>query len=201
MSIILALKTDGSRPVQRGSAYMWSVVRELTEQDRDRAFSAAEVLARTTRTEVSTVRKWLKTLARAGILESSPDGSAWRCLRRPVLLPHLSNDGRIVSTGQDAIWNAIRKLKSFTAAEVAVAASTEETPVALATAARYVRALNDAGYFVVERAGRPGRPACYRLKPAMAKRPLAPRILRAKLIYDPNVNAVVGESEAEEACP
>lgn len=200
MSIILALKTDGATPILRGSAHMWSVIRELTDKDRAQTFSAGDVLARTTRTELSTVRKWLSTLVRAGLLEALPDG-AYRCLRRPVLLPQIGGDGRIVPSGQQAIWNAIRTLVCFGVREVAAVAATEETPVAPATAARYVRALADAGYFVVEQAGAPGRPARYRLKPVMRKRPLAPRILRTKIVYDPNINAVVGECEAEEACP
>ncbi len=128
MSIILALKTDTSSPVRRGSAFMWSVVRDLTEKDRSRTFSTAEVLARTTRTETSTVRKWLKGLICAGILEELPDG-VFRCLRRPVLLPHISGDGKVVRSGQDALWNAIRGLGIFSAREVALLASTEEAPV------------------------------------------------------------------------
>lgn len=194
MSIILALKVDPGQPVRRGSAWMWSVVRDLTEKDRTRIITPDDVLARTSGTEVSTVRKWLRTLATAGILEALPQG-AYRCLRRPVLLPHITGDGRIVTLGQDAMWNAMRALTVFTVRELALSASTEEVQVAEATAERYVRALRGAGYFVVL----PGRPSRYRLKPSMRSRTLAPQILRTKLVYDPNVNEVLGAVEAEPA--
>lgn len=199
MAIVLALKVDPSKTIRRGSAYMWQVVRGLTDDDRSQPFTADEVLDLTNGTELSTVRKWLKTLVRAGIVAA--DGDTYRLLRRPVLLPHLSNDGRIVSVGQDALWTAIRALKTFTSRELAVAASTEEHAVTEWTAKSYVKMLLAAGYLTVTTPGHSHRPAAYRLKPSMNTGPLAPKILRAKLVFDPNRNEVFGQAEAEEVTP
>ncbi len=199
MSAILALKNDPTKRVRRGSAYMWSVVRDLTAADRALTFTVDQVLSQTNATEPSTVRKWLSTLVRAGIVEAV--GSEFRLKRRPVILPHLSNDGRIVACGQDALWTAIRGLKGFTPRELALLASTEERPVTEWTAKSYVKMLNAAGYLLTIGEGNSRRQARYRLRPGMNTGPLAPQILRAKLVFDPNVQQVMGETVVEEVSP
>lgn len=199
MAEILALKVDRSRPIRRGSAYMWSVVRELTKDRRDRVFTLADILAQTNSTELSTVRKWARTLAKAGILEEVDGG--FRCLKRPTMLPHLSNAGEPVPSRNDAMWAAMRALKSFSPRELALVASTEEAPVKEWTAKSYTVLLNAAGYLVVTSAATPRKQATYRLKPSKNTGPLAPRILRTKLVYDPNLQQVMGEAEAEEVDP
>lgn len=199
MAIVLALKVDPGKPIRRGSAYMWKVVRGLTEDDRAQPFTVDEVLDLTNGTEASTVRKWLKTLVRAGIV--AVEGDTYHLLRRPVMLPHVSNDGRIVSVGQDALWTAIRALKEFTPRELAVAATTEEHAVTEWTAKSYVKTLLAAGYLTVTVAGHAHRQASYRLRPTMNTGPLAPKILRAKFVFDPNRNEVIGQAEAEEVSP
>lgn len=199
MAEILALKVDPSRTVRRGSAYMWSVVRDLTAADRASVFTATDVLNQTNGTELSTVRKWLRTLAKAGIVEEVQ--GSFRCLKRPTMLPHITNDGRIVSIRTDAMWSAIRALKSFSPRELALVASTEEAPVKEWTAKSYTGLLLAAGYLVVLSPATSRRQASYRLKPSKNTGPLAPRILRTKLVYDPNINQVMGEAEAEEMDP
>jgi len=196
MAAILALKVDRTRPVRRGSSYMWSVVRDLTAADRSRPFTVADVLGQTNGTELSTVRRWMGTLVRAGLAEQVDGG--YRLLRRPVLLPHITNDGRIVSLGQDALWTAMRALKEFTPRELAIAAATEERPVTEWTAKSYVKMLSAAGYLAMVATATSRRQARYRLRPSMNSGSLAPQILRAKLVWDPNRNEVVGETEAEE---
>ena len=199
MTRILALRVDQRHPVRRGSAYMWSVVRDLTVADRFRPFTAAAVLDQTNRTELSTVRKWLRTLVKAGFLAEVDGG--FTVLKRPPTLPHLSNHGSIVPSRTDAMWAAMRALKVFTPRELAIAASTEEAPVAEWTAKSYVAQLFAADYFVLVQKATPRRQAVYRLKPSMNTGPQAPRILRTKLVYDPNRDQVMGEAEAEEVCP
>lgn len=199
MAEILALEVDRSRPIRRGSAYMWSVVRDLTKERRDRVFTATDVLDQTNATELSTVRKWARTLVKAGILEEVEGG--FRCLKRPTMLPHISNAGKVVGGRNDAMWAAIRALKSFSPRELALVASTEEAPVKEWTAKSYTALLHAAGYLVVISAATPRRQATYRLKPSKNTGPLAPRILRSKLVYDPNLAQVMGDAECEEVDP
>lgn len=206
MAIVLALRVDKAVPIRRGSAYYWKVVRDLTSADRDRRFTIEDVLGQTNSVDKSTVRQWLTNLVDAGIaarLDPERPGAPalFRLLQRPTTLPHLARDGRIVASGQEAMWNAMRALRSFSALELAVSASTEERPVALETAKSYIQRLQAAGYLTVEREavrGRGARLAVVRLKKTMNRGPLAPRILRTKLVYDPNINEVVGEAEAED---
>lgn len=203
MAAVLQLRVDQAKPILRGQNYCWQVIRDLTASDRGRLFTVADVHDQTSATSVGVVRKFLRTAAKAGYLEQlAPKGigqpTRWRVLKRVTRLPHLTNDGQIVQAGQDAMWNAMRALGTFSAAELAISASTEECPIGIETAKAYIKALNRAGYFRVERGTTRGRPATYRLKPSMNTGPLAPKVLRAEMVYDQNKNAIVGEVEAEE---
>ncbi|WP_140941445.1 hypothetical protein [Prosthecodimorpha hirschii] len=201
MSIILALKVDKKTPIRRGSTYVWSVIRDLTAGPGglDRPVALAEILARLADTDHRTVRGFMRTLAAAGLVEALPGSPArWRVLKRPTQLPSLTRDGQRVASKSQQMWNTIRALPTFTAAEVAIAASIEDSIVQLNTAKTYVSLLSAAGYLKIDRAGGPGRPAVYRLKPSMNTGPLPPKILRTKLVYDPNRNEIVGPAEAEE---
>ncbi|MCW1842269.1 hypothetical protein [Prosthecomicrobium hirschii] len=202
MSIILALKVDKSRPLRRGAAYVWSVIRELTAgpDGTDRPVTLRQIVLRTDDVAESTLRGFMRTLAGAGIVEPVP-GSVrqWRVLKRPTQLPPLTRNGQRVTLKTQQMWNAIRALPSFTAAEVAVAASIEDSVVQVNTAKTYIKLLNAAGYLKIEKpAAPPMVAAVYRLRPSMNTGPLPPKILRTKLVYDPNRNEIVGPAEAEE---
>ena len=200
MSIVLALKVDRGEPIRRGRDHFWSVIREMTADDRTAIVTAGDILTRSRDVEISTIRRELRLLETAGFLErASPDG--WRVIRRPTRLPSLTAAGRIVVSGQTAMWNAMRALGTFSHAEVAVAASTEETPISPATAKSYVLRLARVGYLKLDRAATPKRQALWRLRPTMNSGPLPPRILRAKLVWDPNRDEVIGAVEAEEVAP
>jgi hypothetical protein len=201
MSIILALKVDKSRPLRRGAAYVWSVIRELTAgpDGIDRPVTLRQLVLRTDDVSDSTLRGFMRTLAGAGIVEPlAGKPLRWRVLKRPTQLPPMTRDGKPTASKTQQMWNAIRALPSFTAAEVAIAASIEDSVVALHSAKTYVLLLAHAGYLKVERAGGPNVPAIYRLKPSMNSGPLPPRVLRTKLVFDPNRNEIVGPAEAEE---
>ena len=161
MAAILALKVDRSRQVRRGSAYMWSVVRDLTKDLRDRVFTVDDILERTNGTALSTVRNWARTLAKVGILEEVEGG--WRCLKRPTMLPHISRDGEIVPSRTDAMWATMRGLKTFSPRELALVASTEEAPVQEETPKSYTGLLHAAGYLLVTSPATKRRQATYRL--------------------------------------
>jgi len=199
--IILALQVDKRTPIRRGSAHYWSVIRDLTAGPGglDRPVALTEILERSAATDHRTVRGFLRTLAAAGLVEPLPGSPPrWRVLKRPTQLPPLTRDGQRVASKTQQMWNTIRALPSFTATEVAVAASIEGSIVQVSSAKTYVLLLAHAGYLKVERAGGPNVPSIYRLRPSMNTGPLPPKILRTKLVYDPNRNEIVGPSEAEE---
>lgn len=205
MSTILALSIDTAKmaTIKRGQAHYWTVCRDLDLGVPGRPITVQDVLSRSSCTDHATVRGFMLLLARAGIAEEVKGSKppAWRLLKRPTRLPHLSKDGSVVRSGTEAMWNAIRALTSFEASELALSASTEERPIALETAKTYCRRLLDAGYLKETRTGTPGKPAAFRLKPAMNTGPLPPQILRTKLVYDQNRQEIMGLATAEEVEP
>jgi len=202
MSIILALTVDKKTPIRRGSAYVWSVIRELTAgpDGLARPVTLRQLVLRTEGVEESTLRGFMRTLAAAGIVEPVPGGPRqWRVLKRPNQLPPLTRHGQRVTLKTQQMWNAIRALPSFSAAEIAMAASIEDSIVQVSTAKTYIKLLNAAGYLKIEKpAAPPMMAAVYRLRPSMNTGPLPPKILRTKLVFDPNRNEIVGPAEAEE---
>ncbi len=106
-------------------------------------------------------------------------------------------------TAREAMWNAMRALSRFTVVELAMAAATEERPVAQRTADRYVRALVKAGALaVIEPAkanGRGSTPGRFRLNPAANTGPQAPKLCTAGFVFDMNKGRVVGEAVVTEA--
>ena len=199
MTVILKLKLDGE-PVLRGQEHCWSVIRDLTATDRERLIHPADVLAQTQGTDLSTVRGFFRKLVDAGYLaDVAGDGQhGYRVVRRATRSPHLAAGGSVVASGQSQMWTAIRALATFSARELVVAASTEERAITLETAKSYIKHLNAAGYLKIEQAARPPhRPAIYRLIPRANTGPLAPRILRAKLVYDANRQTIMGPVTAE----
>jgi hypothetical protein len=96
------------------------------------------------------------------------------------------------------MWRALRMLPGdLNARELAAHASTAAVPVALAAAEHYLGWLYAAGYLIRTRAGKglgkrgQGATARYRLDPVRNTGPRPPMICRAKVVYDPNEDAVV----------
>jgi hypothetical protein len=75
---------------------------------------------------------------------------------------------------QHAIWNAIRSLRNFSVAELAIACSTEELPVSQDAALDYVNGLTRAGYVRAAGTARRSRTRMYALLPARNTGPRAP---------------------------
>ncbi len=203
MSIILALRVDETKLIKRGQDYLWQVIRDLTAADRTRPFFLAEIMKHMAGTDASAVKTDLTRMVKAGLIaqQTSAAGPCWQALKRPTKLPALSREGLAVRSAQDAMWAAMRALKVFDARELSLAASTVERAIPLWTAKSYLQRLDAAGYLTVTRRatkGPGGRTAAYRLKPSMDTGPEAPRILRTRMVYDPNRNQVMGPAEAED---
>lgn len=104
---------------------------------------------------------------------------------------------------QQQLWTAIRTLPQFGIPELAMAASIDTSVVGISTTREYVRRLLNAGVlaavkpYVRARKGTEGATAgVYRLKPSCNFGPLAPKVFKASIVFDPNARKIIGESEA-----
>lgn len=103
------------------------------------------------------------------------------------LAPRVRKDGSqvLLGQGQQRMWVVMRILKSFSATELAVTASTPEHQVADASAKDYCRKLCKAGYL---RLGEDGR---YLLLPSANTGPRAPQVQRNKKVWDVNLQRIM----------
>lgn len=202
MSILLKLKVKATgRPLEAGQDHFWRVMRTL---DTGGPWSVSDVLKHSRGASRDTLKDYVRRLVKGGYLvisETLPDGSRlYRIERRSSRAPSVGRDG---STGRQGtinrqLWTAIRSLGAFSYRELIVAASTEEVPIRETTARDYLKRLCDAGYLRIVDASKPGIPRTYALKRSMNTGPDAPKVLRTKLIWDPNREEIIGETIAEE---
>jgi hypothetical protein len=111
--------------------------------------------------------------------------------------PRLKADGTLLIEARDQMWLAMKMLPSFTYAELAADASTEECVVSPVDARDYCKHLYRAGYLALVREASPTRKAVYRLRPAMNTGPHAPKVQRTKVVFDPNRQEVMWHEEIE----
>jgi hypothetical protein len=174
---------------------MWIAIRELDKHGPWTVRMVAERCGGDT----SSVRDFVRRLVAARIAEQR--GSEYGLRERPVETPRLRRDGTAVPPcKQQQMWTAMRSLAQFGAAELAMAASTDEAKVEEVAALNYLVRLSAAGYLlVVSPAKKTGGRAIYRLKPAMNTGPNAPQVMRTRFVWDPNERRVMGgPSKAEE---
>ncbi|NDW04043.1 hypothetical protein [Jiella pacifica] len=207
MSAILEFRTAPGKPVLRGHAFFWSVIRELGAEGG--LVSVHAVLQRTNRTERSTVADYFRRLEAAGIIEDSGeretlhkgrDTPLYKLLKTPLATPRVNRDGTPAQQGrgQQHMWNVLRGPESrggLTADDLALRAATEEIPVSVHSAKAFLKRLNAAGYLAQVKHG------LWKLKPAMDTGPLAPLILKTKVVYDQNLREAQSPLEAEEDRP
>lgn len=204
MSIVLKLAVNGSTKLLRGQAHYWKVMRDQHAEHGSFTISSIDRASRVARQEIAT---FIRRLDAAGYIEcvgssethSSPE-KHYRIVRNQAECPRLSK-GHVQQTGQRNMWNLLRGpmgREGITARDLAAFASTEELPVGLETAKSYIKTLSVAGYLACLAKGGPGKPAVWRLKPAMNTGPLPPMILRSKMVYDQNADRIMGDVLAEE---
>lgn len=190
----------GKGPRQR----IWEAIRARGEAEWTR-YS----IARAAGVADTTVTSYCQALEKAGIVAKSGEQRInkvaaevrWRLIRdEGIDAPRLKRDGSRVTNGlaQEQMWRTLRLLAGdLNALELAGHASTAAVPVTVSAAEHYLTWLLAAGYLIRTRAGkglgRAGRgvPARYRLDPARNTGPRPPMICRAKVVYDPNEDAVV----------
>lgn len=211
MSAILAFENPG-RPVLRGIEHFWKIIREL---DTKGAWTVHDICLRSS-VHQSTIGDYVRRLVAAGIaidtgetLETAPRTTPAKIYRlgdhKPMRAPRLRRDGTAADQGrgQQQMWNVMRGplgRDGFTFVDLSLWGSTDDIRVMRETARKYVQHLANAGYLLQVRAGKPGNPTVWRLKPVMNTGPRPPLILTAKIVYDQN-KMTAAPFEAEEAKP
>ncbi len=187
--------------VPRGNEAFWAVICEL---DSAGPWTVADVVARSN-VHTRTVSQYIERLRRGGfaqvVEERAPRHGAfpakvYRLTKSPADAPRLMRDGReLPETANQVMWRAMKMLKVFGPSELA-----EYCPgVSLSTARGYVVLLAKAGVLVLARKRKPDAEGRYRVAQNLGSR--APRILQAKIVFDPNTNRVIGAAEAREVQP
>lgn len=204
MSVLMRLKlTVEGEPLKTGHAHFWRVIREL---DKAGPWSVNDVFDRSRDAWQSSVEDFIRRLVKAGLAEKAGVRGGLhvhRLTARPAKTPILRRDGQPTCGGLGVaqMWAAIRALKAVDYRELMVAATTEDVSVSANSAKAYLQRLDAAGYLRVIDPGNPGVPRRYALKRTMNTGPEAPRIMRTKLVWDPNRNEIMGETVAEEDRP
>lgn len=182
---------------ERGPLLIWRVMRAL--QAHYGSFTSAAVHDIVDAPNRKTVESYLAFLRAEGIVEVLDEARAGpivqfrqRIVRDGEAPPSRRSEGAQMGQRQQALWTAMRNLRSFTPAELAYAASTAELPIAGDTARSYVRDLRLAGY--VANVGA----ASYRLLPARNTGPRAPIVLRTeRAAFDLNLMRAVNVTASE----
>ena len=145
------------------------------------------------------IRDYVASLLRAGIVgvvaELGPgQPREYRLLRdMGVDAPRLKKDGTpLPPPGRSRMWQAMPILGTFTARELALAASLPEATVAESEAEYYCRWLEKGRY--LRRVSGNGETPRYQSIPARRHGPKAPQILAIRRVFDPNT----GEMATEE---
>ncbi|MDR2745692.1 MAG: hypothetical protein LBB66_10960 [Desulfovibrio sp.] len=158
----------------------------------------------------SSVGNYVKRLLAAGIvaeagLVNNPysDNKRYRRMQYRVIndigheAPRLKADGTPLIESRDQMWLTMKMLPSFTYAELAADASTEECIVSPVDAQDYCGHLYRAGYLALIREATPTSKAVYKLLPSMNTGPYAPKVQRTKVVFDPNRQEVMWHEEIE----
>lgn len=175
-------------------AALWAAMRSL------KRFTPKE-LRYETRCSRDQVAEYVKSLVASGHLERVAVGLYELVRDTGIEPPRVRRDGTPVTQGlgREQMWRTMKLLREFTAVDLAVASSTEETPVEHSSAQEYCQYLALAGYLTLARRGkglgRGGVQALYRFVPSRNSGPLPPMIQRVKAVYDPNLETVVWDSE------
>lgn len=205
MPFVLELELQEVR--LRGHDHYWDVIRKLGKDVG--TFTVKDVVGATT-AHHATVDDFMKRLQRAGIIAAAGtvgEGhwaqKQFRLVETPRETPSLRRDGTPGDYGRarQNMWNIIRGPQGrdgIAGDELAMFAATDEIPVAVPSAKEFLQRLAKAGYLTVAQKAAHHRLTRYRLKPSMNSGPLAPKLLRARIVYDPNNRTVVGNAVAEE---
>lgn len=151
-----------------------------------------------TRVKPGIIKDYVASLIRAGIVavvaELGPgQPREYRIVRDTGAdAPRLKKDGTpLPPSGRSRMWRAIPILGTFTARELAHAASLPEVPVADSEAEYYCRWLEKGAY--LRRVSAKRETPRYQTIPARHHGPKAPQVLAVRRLYDPNTGEIAAE--------
>jgi hypothetical protein len=178
---------QGGSPRQR----LWAAIRKACHFGTDEILARANVLPRTG-------KPYLEALKAGGWLVID-ENRRWILVRDSgAEPPRVGPDGRPVTQGlgREQLWRTIRMLRTdFDYRDLAIAASTDDVAVSEADARYYVKHLALAGLLLCVQPDNRKHPARYRL--ARNTGPLAPKITRARVVWDPNTGKLALAEELE----
>jgi hypothetical protein len=178
-----------SSPAPTDRERIWALIREI------KTFTSRDIALKTRIPRSGgAIRDYLAALEKAGfvrVLAEKKRGvfNLYELARDiGVEAPRVNKDGGILPpSGRTRMWKTMRILGTFTARELASAASLEGAPVAVDEAEYYCMWLRKGGYLR-------GDKKRWAFVSAMNTGPKAPQILRVKRLYDPNRNVIVCEA-------
>lgn len=184
----MAVNLQSSTPAPTDRERIWAAIREL------KRFTSFDLALKTRLTRRgSAINDYLKGLEKAGfirVVSEKKRGVSNRYeLARDIGVeaPRVNKSGGVLlPSGRSRMWKTMRILGTFTARELASAASLADAPVAVGEAEYYCAWLCRGGYLR-------GDKRRWTFISAMNSGPKAPQILRVKKLYDPNRDAVVCE--------
>ena len=191
--------------VPRGNDAFWREIRRL---DVAGPWTVADVVGLTNVT-TRTVSQFVESLREAGyaaVVDVQPHyrgarpKNVYRLLKRPVPTPRFDRRGReLPETQIETLWRTMKMAKTFTRSELVTYASNEGREINKSTARNYVSELSRVGILAKMSPGGPCLEARFRLVRNLGVQ--APKVLTARVVFDPNVNAMVGEAEGREVTP
>jgi hypothetical protein len=190
---------QASLRVPRGREAYWRLIREI---DAPGPWSLRDVVMKTNSNR-RTVSAYIELLRRGGYVrvvdsQPTPVGVAYRyrLTKRPGDAPRLADDGsELPEPGIEQMWRAMKMAKTFSVAQLA-----EACPgTAYQSVRNYVGCLYRAGVLSLVRKQTPVSPAQYGLIRNLGHR--APKILAARVVFDPNAKIVLGKADAREVSP
>lgn len=183
----------------RGPEHYWKAACDFGPE----GFTARELLGCTNGVSRTTVRIWIAEMIERGALvvierrDVKPRGqlvyAVARQTKKAPIDPEVKH-GRI----QRQLWTAMRNLTTFSIAELAAAASTDDVSISRHSAADYVRRLTLAGALTIVRPTRANNlnSGLWRLKKSADTGPLAPRQITMSVMIDRNTGKALGTAEA-----
>ena len=191
-----------------GRQSIWAAIQYYNQVSEDKTFTKTQLATRTKRNK-RTIGSYLEALEAAGIVQkvgtlpskgANPHNLYKLCKDVGFEAPRVNKQGKFIHSASEQMWRAMKMLKVFTSRSLALAASIEESPVNEAHAKDYCKHLLKAGYILlVEPQKLFFSQASYRLAPGKNTGPEAPKITRAKCVYDPNLNEIVWMESLEDA--
>lgn len=201
MAILLRIKTEGVKPILKGSDHFWEVLLAKTQDGSTVTFD--DIDGACSPGQETSVRFFLQKLIKAGIVEKIEGRQhRYRLLKRSSQCPIVTRDGKpsTIGQGRQNMWNVMRRSRlGFTAPELAISASTDDVRVTEGAAKAYCQLLKKAGILILQTPGKPARSHnSYVLRGSANTGPKCPRILTSRMVFDRNTGQIVGDVIAEE---